>query len=95
MSDSVTRTAVVASRVGLHARPASLFVQAAAATGLPVTIAVGDGDSVGDPVDARSILMVMGLGAKHGDTVTLSAEGENAEAALAELAKLIETDHDA
>ena len=63
-----TRTATVASRVGLHARPASLFVQAAAATGLPVTVAVGDGE----PVDARSILMVMGLGAKHGDLVTLT-----------------------
>lgn len=86
-----SRTAVVASRVGLHARPASLFVQAATATGLPVTIAVGSGD----PVDARSILMVMGLGAKHGDQVVLSAEGDGAEAALASLAGLVETDHDA
>ncbi|ABS03025.1 phosphocarrier protein [Kineococcus radiotolerans] len=88
---TATRTAVVASRVGLHARPASLFVQAAAATGLPVTIAVGSGD----PVDARSILMVMGLGARHGDRVVLSAEGEGAEEALATLAGLVETDHDA
>ena len=88
---TATRTAVVASRVGLHARPASLFVQAAAATGLPVTIAVGSGD----PVDARSILMVMGLGAQHGDRVVLSAEGEGAEEALATLAGLVETDHDA
>ncbi|MEZ0163771.1 HPr family phosphocarrier protein [Kineococcus sp. LSe6-4] len=85
------RTATVASRVGLHARPASLFVQAAAATGLPVTIAVGDGD----PVDARSILMVMGLGAQHGDRVTLTADGEGAEAALDSLVELVETDHDA
>ncbi len=86
-----TRTATVASRVGLHARPASLFVQAAAATGLPVTVAVGDGE----PVDARSILMVMGLGAKHGDQVTLTAEGEGADAALDSLVELVETDHDA
>ena len=48
-----TRKVKVASRVGLHARPASLFVQAVTATGLPVTIAKGDGD----PVDARSILI--------------------------------------
>ena len=53
-----SRTVKVASRVGLHARPASLFVQAVTATGLPVTIA----KTGGDPVDARSILMVMGLG---------------------------------
>ncbi|WP_432497655.1 HPr family phosphocarrier protein [Kineococcus gypseus] len=86
-----SRTATVGSRVGLHARPASLFVQAAAATGLPVTIA-RDG---GAPVDARSILMVMGLGARHGETVTLSAEGEGAEQALEQLAAVVEADHDA
>ncbi|WP_432574202.1 HPr family phosphocarrier protein [Kineococcus sp. SYSU DK005] len=86
-----SRTATVASRVGLHARPASLFVQAAVATGLPVTIAKGDGA----PVDARSILMVMGLGAKHGETVTLTADGEGAEQALEALAGVVETDHDA
>ena len=50
-----TRTAVVASRVGLHARPAALFARAAAATGLPVTVAT-DGK---DPVDARSVLGLM------------------------------------
>lgn len=86
-----TRTAVVASRVGLHARPASLFVQAAAATGLPVTIAKAGGD----PVDARSILMVMGLAAQYGDQVVLTADGEGADEALARLADLVETDHDA
>ncbi|WP_432504167.1 HPr family phosphocarrier protein [Kineococcus arenarius] len=86
-----TRTAVVGSRVGLHARPASLFVQAAVATGLPVTIAVEGGA----PVDARSILMVMGLGAQHGQSVTLAADGEGAEQALEQLAVLVETDHDA
>ena len=69
-----TRTVEIASAVGLHARPAALFVQAATATGLPVTIA-REGD---EPVDARSILGVMALGAKHGESVTLSAEGEGA-----------------
>ncbi len=88
---TATRTAVVASRVGLHARPASLVVRAAAATGLPVTIALGSGD----PVDARSILRVMGLGARHGDEVVLTAQGDGAEAALETLAGLVETDHDA
>lgn len=81
----------VASRVGLHARPASLFVQAVAATGLPVTIAKGDGD----PVDARSILLVMGLAVGNNDEVTLAAEGENADAALEQLVKLLKIDHDA
>ena len=54
-----SRQVDIASSVGLHARPAALFVQEATATGLPVTIA----KQGGDPVDARSILAVMALGA--------------------------------
>jgi phosphocarrier protein len=68
-----------------------LFVQAATATGLPVTIAKAGGN----PVDARSILMVMALGAKHGEVVTLSADGEGAEAALDSLVALLSRDLDA
>jgi phosphocarrier protein HPr len=86
-----TRTATIASKVGLHARPAALFVQAATATGLPVLIAKPGQD----PVDARSILGVMTLGAEHGDEVVLTAEGEDAEAALDGLVELLSTDHDA
>lgn len=86
-----TRTAVVASEVGLHARPAALFARAAGATGVPVTIAVRGGD----PVDARSVLNVLTLGVRHGDEVVLAAEGDGAEAALAELAGLLESDLDA
>ena len=81
----------VASRVGLHARPASLFVQAVSATGLPVTIAKSDGK----PVDGRSILLVMGLAVGNNDEVTLAAEGENADAALDQLVELPKIDHDA
>jgi phosphocarrier protein HPr len=79
--------AVVASEVGLHARPASLLVQAAARQALPVSIAK-DG---GEPVDARSILSVIGLDARNGDVVVLSADGDGADAALEELARIIET----
>jgi phosphocarrier protein len=86
-----SRTVNVASRVGLHARPASLFVQAVTATGLPVTIAKGGGD----PVDARSILLVMGLAVGNNDEVTLAADGDGADAALDQLVELLEVDHDA
>ena len=84
------RRATVGSRVGLHARPASVFVQAAGRQSVPVTIAKPDGD----PVSARSILSVLALDVHHGDEVVLSAEGEGAEAALDELAQLLEVDHD-
>lgn len=85
------RRVIVGSSVGLHARPAALFVKAAAAQPVPVTIGVGDGE----PVDARSLLSVMGLGAHGGDEVVLRADGPEAESALAALATVIATDHDA
>jgi phosphocarrier protein len=47
------------------------------------------------PLDAASILSIMSLGAANGDIVTLAAEGDGAEAALEELAGLLETDLDA
>lgn len=85
------RTAVVGSSVGLHARPAALFVQAAARQPVRVKIAKAGGD----PVDARSILSVLGLDARNGDEVVLSAEGDGDQAALDELAALLERDLDA
>ena len=85
------RTVTIASSVGLHARPAALFVQAATATGLPVQI-----NKPGEePVDARSILGVMALGAKHGEDVTLTADGDGADAALDGLVELLSRDLDA
>jgi phosphocarrier protein len=81
----VSRTVTIASKVGLHARPAATFSRAAAATGLPVTLGVGDKD----PVNAASILAVMGLGVGCGQEVTLTAEGAGAEQALDRLAELL------
>ncbi|RBM24336.1 HPr family phosphocarrier protein [Streptomyces sp. PT12] len=82
------RTVVIGSRSGLHARPASLLVRAAARQPVRVTIA-RRGQA---PVDARSLLSVLALGAGHGEPVVLAAEGEGAEAALAELAALVADD---
>lgn len=84
------REVVVGSRIGLHARPAALFVKAATAQPVRITIRKGDGP----PVDARSMLRVLTLGAKNGDTVTLEADGEGAEAALEAVAQVVAEDHD-
>jgi phosphocarrier protein len=85
------RTVIVASSVGLHARPASLFSQAAAKTGVVVTITSAAGKSV----NAASILGVLSLGVGHGEQVTLSSDAEGADAALDQLAALLATDLDA
>jgi phosphocarrier protein len=88
------RTATIASRVGLHARPAAIFAEAAAELPVEVTIA-REGEPAEDALDAASILSLMGLGASHGDVVVLRAEGAGAEDALEMLVKILETDHDA
>ncbi|GAA3704981.1 HPr family phosphocarrier protein [Zhihengliuella alba] len=88
------RTATIASRVGLHARPASIFAEAAAEQPVEVTIAL-EGEPADDALDASSILSLMGLGAEYGTTVVLRAEGEGADEALDTLVKILETDHDA
>ncbi|MCG8654256.1 MULTISPECIES: HPr family phosphocarrier protein [unclassified Yimella] len=85
------RTVTIASKVGLHARPAALFVQAASETGLDVQIAK-PGE---DPVDATSILGVMALGARHGEEVELTAAGDGADEALDSLVDLLSRDLDA
>ncbi len=86
-----TRTVIVGSRVGLHARPASLFVQAVGASGLVVTISTASGDSA----DGASILSVLALGVGIGETITLSVEGDNADGVADELEAMLASDLDA
>jgi phosphocarrier protein HPr len=85
------RSVTIAASVGLHARPAALFVQTVSGSGVPVLIA-RPGD---EPVDAGSILGVMALGAKHGEEVVLSAQGARADEVLDELVALLSRDLDA
>ncbi|GAB2739605.1 HPr family phosphocarrier protein [Salinifilum aidingensis] len=86
------RRVTVASRVGLHARPAGLLAQTVAGQAAPVRIAkVADG-AVGEFVDAASVLGLMTLGAEHGAEVELDSTDE---AALDAAAAAIATDQDA
>ena len=78
------RRVTVASPVGLHARPAALFVRAVGKSGAEVTIRKPDGE----PVDAGSILAVLTLNVAHGDEVVLSTE-DGADATLDELVELL------
>jgi phosphocarrier protein HPr len=83
-----TKSVVVGSAVGLHARPAALISEAADDLESEVLIGV-PGE---DPVDASSALMIMTLGAKKGDTVEVSGDSEDDVAAIA---ALVEQDLDA
>ncbi|TDP91048.1 HPr family phosphocarrier protein [Labedaea rhizosphaerae] len=81
---------IVGSRSGLHARPAVLVAEAAARQPVPVSI----GRPGGPVLNAASTLALMTLGAKAGDEVVLSAEGDEGEAAVAAVAALVEADLD-
>ncbi len=87
----VERSVTIASRVGLHARPAAIFVQTVSGTGIPVQI----GRPGTEAVDAASILGVMALGAKCGEQVVLAADGADADRVLDELVALLSRDLDA
>jgi len=81
-------TIPVKHKVGLHARPASLFVQTAAKFSSKIT--VKNLTTNGNFVDAKSIIMVLTLGVMKDHEVVIQAEGADAGAALDALKKLIE-----
>jgi phosphocarrier protein HPr len=89
----IQRTVTVGSQSGLHARPAAIFVKAASALPIKVTISV-EGKK---PAVARSMLGVLALGATCGTAVTLAADDDGdgaAQAAVDELADLLARDLD-
>lgn len=81
------RNVTVVPEAGLHARPASRFVQTANEFDSEITIVGPDGEAV----DARSMLAVSGLAVETGAEVTLRAEGSDAEAALDALEAVLTT----
>ena len=83
-----TRSVIVGSAVGLHARPAAIISEAAADLDSEVFIGI-PGE---EPVDAGSSLMIMTLGAEHGATVEVSGDSEPD---VAKIAALVEQDLDA
>jgi phosphocarrier protein HPr len=85
------RKVTVGSARGLHARPAKIFVEAAARQAVQVSISAPGRP----PVPAASLLAVLTLGAAHGTEVTLHADGDQADQALDELAALLTADLDA
>jgi len=83
-----TKSAVVGSAVGLHARPAALIAEAAGELDSEVLIGIPGGD----PVDASSALMIMTLGAGKGDTVEVTGDDQ---ADVDHIAAMVEQDLDA
>jgi phosphotransferase system HPr (HPr) family protein len=71
--------------VDLHARPAADFVRTAMGFAASIQVAAGEREA-----DAKSLLSVLALGAKAGTEIRLTANGEDAEAALDALRDRVE-----
>ena len=84
-----SKTVEIVPEAGLHARPASEFVETAQEYDCDLKISDAEGDE--DPVNARSMLAVTSLGLKQGDKMKIDAEGDDAEEALNALEDVIST----
>lgn len=82
-------TITLANAVGLHARPAALFVKTAKE--FPCTITIQNLTGQKPPANAKSPLSVLTQAAQKGHEILIEAQGESADAALEALKKLIES----
>ena len=78
-------TTTIENKTGIHARPASVFVQTAAKFKSKVQL-----KAKGKTVDAKSILMIMSMGLVKGTEVTICADGPDEAEAVAALKKMID-----
>ncbi len=77
---------VLENEAGLHARPASIFTQTSLKYKSDITIS-----KEGKSANGKSIISVLSLGISRGTEITISAEGEDEKAAVADLVALIES----
>ncbi len=78
-------TVTIKNRLGMHARPAMLFAEVAGKFNASITV----GHSKSEQVDAKSIMQIMMLAATEGTILTIEADGDDANDALAKLTELV------
>ena len=82
----VSKEIVVQNQVGLHARPATFFIQKANEFSASIWISKDE-----RKVNAKSLLGVLSLGITRGTAVTLTADGADEDAAIEGLVNLVES----
>ena len=80
-----TREFTVTNKLGIHARPAAQFVKTASQFSCDIQVEKDD-----EAADGKSIMGLMMLAAGNGSVLSITAEGDGAEAALDALGSLIE-----
>ncbi len=88
MSKTASAVVSIPNKLGLHARPAMIFVEAASKLKSDVTVKRCDQDEV---VDGKSIMQMMMLAATQGTKIQIDATGSDADNAVEALVKLVES----
>jgi phosphocarrier protein HPr len=86
---AIRREFVVINKLGIHARPAAMFVKIANRFGCSILV-----EKDGEEVNGKSIMGLMMLAAGPGSTLVVKCEGEDCEGALAEIEALIKRKFD-
>jgi len=81
----VSEKLIVKTKIGLHARPAAVFVQTAGKFLSVITV-----EKDGKIVNGKSIMGIMALGVSEGDEITIVAKGEDENEAIEGLVDLIQ-----
>ncbi len=82
-----SKNVMIKNQVGLHARPATYFIQKANEFKEDIKVSKNERE-----VNAKSLLGVLSLGITRGSSVTITASGEHEEEAVEALVQLIESD---
>jgi phosphocarrier protein HPr len=85
----IKKELIVKNKQGLHARPAAMFVQIANKFDARITVKRND-----EEVNGKSIMGILMLGAEKGSLIIIEADGEDAELAILELEKLINSEEE-
>ncbi len=83
----ITKEVVINNQVGLHARPATFFIQKANEFKSSIWV-----EKEERRVNAKSLLGVLSLGIVKGTTITIIADGTDEEEAIKTLSELIDSD---
>ena len=86
---SLAKDLVVANRLGIHARPAAMFVKIASKFESEIFV-----EKDGEKVNGKSIMGLMMLAAGPGSKLTVHAEGKDGHAAIAEIEALLQRKFD-
>ena len=76
---------ILTNEIGLHARPASIFIRAAVKYSCDITV-----EKNGRSYNAKSIMSVLSMSASNGDELTLRADGDKEEEAIKSLVDVVE-----